>query len=157
ERRAMSLQIYDTTLRDGAQCEGISFSLSEKLKVTRRLDEIGLHYIEGGWPGSNPTDTEYFRRAQELGLATSRLVAFGFIGKIGTPPESDAALNALLDAGTEIVTVVGKSSDLHVEFVLQATREANVQHIRKCVQFLHEQGRRVFYDAEQFFDGYKRN
>lgn len=153
----MSLTIYDTTLRDGAQHEGISFSLEEKLRLTRRLDEIGLHYIEGGWPGSNPTDTEYFRQVRNLELRNSRAVAFSFIGKIGTPPEEDAALRALLDAETEIVTVVGKSSDLHVERVLRTTLEANVHHIRDCVRFLCGQGRRVFYDAEQFFDGYKRN
>ncbi|GMV21725.1 MAG: (R)-citramalate synthase [Acidimicrobiia bacterium] len=153
----MSVEIYDTTLRDGCQGEGISFSVGAKVEITRRLDAMGIHYIEGGWPGSNPRDAEYFKQVRRLSLKSSQLTAFSFVGKVGTPPEQDESLRALLDAETPIVTVVGKSWDLHVEAVLRTTLDENRRLIRDAVRYLVGQGRRVMYDAEQFFDGYKAN
>jgi len=153
----MNVEIYDTTLRDGCQGEGISFSIAAKLEITRRLDALGVHYIEGGWPGSNPRDAEYFRQVRTLNLAKSVITAFSFVGKVGVPPEQDESLRAVLDADTPVVTVVGKSWDLHVQAVLRTTNDENRRLIRDAVRYLVSQGRRVMYDAEQFFDGYKAN
>jgi len=153
----MTVDIYDTTLRDGCQGEGISFTIGAKLDITTQLDALGVRYIEGGWPGSNPRDAEYFRQVKRLHLANSTITAFSFVGKVGVPPEQDESLRAVLDADTAVVTVVGKSWDLHVEAVLRTALDENRTLIRDAVRYLVSQGRRVMYDAEQFFDGYKAN
>jgi 2-isopropylmalate synthase len=153
----MTVELYDTTLRDGTQSEGVSFSVEDKLKITRKLDELGIHYIEGGWPGSNPKDVEYFARVRDLPLKTATVAAFSYTGRVGVAPEDDANLAALLAANTEVLTIVGKSWDLHVHEVLRTTLEKNLRIIHDTVAFLCKKGHRVFYDAEHFFDGYKAN
>ena len=149
--------LYDTTLRDGAQREGISLSLDDKLKIARRLDEFGMHYIEGGWPGSNPKDAAFFERVRSLGLKNARIAAFGMTVKKNTPPEEDENLQALLAAETPVVTLVGKSWDLHVLDVLETTMEDNLANIETSVAYFKQYGKEVIYDAEHFFDGYKAN
>lgn len=149
--------LYDTTLRDGTQREGISLSLDDKLKIARRLDEFGMHYIEGGWPGSNPKDVEFFRRVQSLGLKTAKVTAFGSTRRKGTNPADDANIRALLEAATPVVTIVGKSWLLHVDDVLQTTAEENLAMVGDSVAHCKAQGREVVYDAEHFFDGYKHD
>jgi 2-isopropylmalate synthase len=153
----MEIQLYDTTLRDGAQQEGISLSAEDKLKITRRLDELGIHFVEGGWPGSNPKDVEYFQRVKSLSLSNARIAAFGSTRRVGILVENDGNIQALLAAETPVVTLVGKSSDLHVRRVLETTLEENLAMIADSVSFLKRQGRTVFFDAEHFFDGYKSN
>ncbi len=147
--------LYDTTLRDGTQGEGISLSVEDKLKITRLLDELGVHYVEGGWPGSNPKDADYFRRVRALPLERTRVAAFGSTCRVGSRPEEDANLRALLEAETPVVTVVGKSWTLHVHDVLRTTLEENRRIIRESLAYLKSHGREVVYDAEHFFDGYK--
>lgn len=149
--------LHDTTLRDGAQREGISYSVDDKLKIAQRLDEFGIHYIEGGWPGSNPKDAAFFSRAQGIKLRHSRLAAFGSTMKKGSRPEDDINLQALLEAGTPVVTLVGKSWDLHVFDVLETTLEENLAMIAKSVAYIKARGKEVIYDGEHFFDGYKAN
>ncbi len=149
--------IYDTTLRDGTQREGISLSLEDKLKITKKLDEFGVHYIEGGWPGSNPKDAEYFRRAMAMGLKNAKITAFGSTRRKDSTCAEDANLKALMEAETPAVTLVGKSWDLHVEDVLNTTMEENLAMIADSVKYCKEHGREVIYDAEHFFDGYKAN
>jgi 2-isopropylmalate synthase len=152
-----AVEIYDTTLRDGAQGEGVSFSLEDKLKVARRLDEIGIPFIEGGWPGSNAKDAEFFRRARELPLRQARIAAFGATRRAGVSCEADPQVALLLEAATPVVTLVGKTWDLHVFRVLETTLDENLAMIADSVRYLTAQGREVFYDAEHFFDGYKAN
>lgn len=149
--------IYDTTLRDGTQREGISLSLEDKLKIARKLDEFGVHYIEGGWPGSNPKDVEFFRRAPSLGLKQAKIAAFGSTRRKNSACATDPNIRALIDAQTPVVTIVGKSWDLHVLDVLETTHEENLAMIGESVAYCHGQGREVVYDAEHFFDGYKAN
>lgn len=149
------VQVYDTTLRDGTQREGISLSCDDKLQIARRLDQLGFHFIEGGWPGSNPKDAEFFQRAQEISWEHAKITAFGSTRRADAPPEDDANLKALLDAGTEVCAVVGKSWDLHVRDVLRTTADENLRMIEDSLGFLGSSGRRVIYDAEHFFDGYK--
>ena len=150
----MTIELYDTTLRDGAQMEGMSLSVEDKLKITRRLDELGVQYIEGGWPGSNPKDAEFFVRAQSLNLQNARLAAFGSTRKPHADAAADANLRALLDARTPVVTLVGKASDLHVRDVIETTLEENLAMIADSVRFMAANGRTVFFDAEHFFDGF---
>ena len=147
--------IYDTTLRDGSQREGIAFSLADKLRITRLLDELGVDYIEGGWPGSNPKDVNYFDQIRDLDLSHSKIAAFGSTRRKGIKPEDDPNIRALLDANTPVVTVVGKTSMLHVTDVLQTSAEENLNMIQDSLAFLKAQGREVIYDAEHFFDGAK--
>lgn len=149
--------IYDTTLRDGAQGEGISLTVDDKLKITRKLDELGVAYVEGGWPGSNPKDIEYFRRVRTLPLHNTRLAAFGSTRKAGVSVDADANIRALLEADTPVVTIFGKTWDFHVLTALQTTLEENLQMIRDSIGHLKAHGREVVYDAEHFFDGYKAN
>lgn len=149
------LSIYDTTLRDGTQSEGISLSVNDKLKIARRLDEFGVHYIEGGWPGSNPKDVEFFDRAKSMKFKNAKLAAFGSTRRKDTTAEKDRNLQALLKAETPVVTVVGKSWELHVIDVLETNREENLAMIEESVAYLKSQGKEVIYDAEHFFDGYK--
>jgi 2-isopropylmalate synthase len=151
------LQLYDTTLRDGAQQEGISFSVEDKLKICRKLDELGIDFIEGGWPGSNPKDTEFFARAQNSHLTHSTLVAFGSTRRTNSRAEEDINLRALLRAKTKIVTIVGKAWDQQVTRVLETTLEESLSMITDSISYLREKGIRVFFDAEHFFDGYKDN
>jgi 2-isopropylmalate synthase len=149
------IQIYDTTLRDGTQREGISLSVDDKLRVARRLDELGVAFIEGGWPGSNPKDVEFFARAREILWATSRIAAFGATCRVGGTPEGDANIQALLDSGAPVCTVVGKTWSLHVKEVLRTTYEENLRIIEQSLAHLKAAGRAVIYDAEHFFDGYR--
>jgi 2-isopropylmalate synthase len=149
------LQIYDTTLRDGTQREGISLSCDDKIRIARRLDELGVAFIEGGWPGSNPKDAEFFERARDLEWETSLVAAFGSTCRVGHRPEDDANLRALLDARTPVCTVVGKTWTLHVTEVLRTSADENLRLIEDSLAFLKAQGRRVIYDAEHFFDGYR--
>ncbi|MGD9002327.1 MAG: citramalate synthase, partial [Anaerolineae bacterium] len=147
--------LYDTTLRDGTQGEGISLSVDDKLKITRLLDRLGLHYVEGGWPGSNPKDGAYFRRVRDLELEQIRVAAFGSTCRVGSTPGQDANIQALLEADTPVVTLVGKTWMLHVRDVLRTTPEENMRIIRESVAYVRSRGREVIYDAEHFFDGYK--
>ncbi len=147
--------IYDTTLRDGTQREGISLSVADKLKVTRLLDDLGVSYIEGGWPGSNPKDAAYFEAVRELPLRHAKVAAFGSTCRKGARPEEDENIRALVEAHTPVVTVVGKTSMLHVRDVLQTTPEENLRMIRESVAYLKSLGKEVIYDAEHFFDGLK--
>src|SRR6266571_5243475 len=150
---AMSLRLYDTTLRDGTQREGLSLSVDDKLKIARRLDELGVHYIEGGWPGSNPKDAEFFRRIRREPLREAKVAAFGMTRRAGVRCDDDTNLAALLEAETPVVTLVGKSSTLHVERVLEVSRDENLRMIAESVTYLRDRGRAVIYDAEHFFDG----
>jgi len=149
------IQIYDTTLRDGTQREGISLSVDDKLRIARRLDELGVAFIEGGWPGSNPKDAEFFARARELTWATAQIAAFGATCRVGGTPEGDANIKALLDSGAPVCTVVGKTWSLHVTEVLRTTPGENLRIIEQSLAHLKAAGRRVVYDAEHFFDGYR--
>ncbi len=149
------IQIYDTTLRDGTQREGISLSCDDKLRIARRLDELGVAFVEGGWPGSNPKDAEFFERARDVEWKTARIAAFGSTCRVGGGPEDDANIQALLEARTPVCTVVGKTWTLHVTDVLRTTLDDNLRIIEKSLAFLREKGRRVVYDAEHFFDGYR--
>ncbi len=152
----MKIQIFDTTLRDGAQAEGVSFSCDDKLRIAARLDEFGVDYIEGGWPGSNPKDMEFFDRAgRELKLKRARLTAFGSTCKRDTEPEDDPQIQLLLEAKTPVISLFGKSWDLHVRDVLQTTPEENLRMIRASVAYLASHGKEVIYDAEHFFDSFK--
>ena len=153
----MSVELYDTTLRDGTQHEGISLSLDDKLKITLKLDELGVHYVEGGWPGSNPKDAAYFASVRELPLKQAEIAAFGSTCRAGVRAEDDPQIQALLDADTSLVTVVGKTWDLHVHDVLRTSLDENLRMIQDSVAYLKACGRRVFYDAEHFFDGYQAN
>jgi 2-isopropylmalate synthase len=149
------IQIYDTTLRDGTQREGISLSCEDKLRIARRLDELGVAFIEGGWPGSNPKDAEFFERARDATWQRALIAAFGSTCRVGGGPEDDANIGALLDSGAPVCTVVGKTWTLHVTDVLRTTLEDNLRIIEKSLAYLREKGRRVIYDAEHFFDGWR--
>jgi 2-isopropylmalate synthase len=149
------IDLYDTTLRDGAQREGISLSCGDKLRIARRLDELGVAFIEGGWPGSNPKDAEFFERARTMVWQRAVVTAFGSTCRVGTAPADDANIRALLDARTTVCTVVGKTSKLHVQEVLRTSLEENLRVITESLGYLREHGRRVIYDAEHFFDGYR--
>ena len=154
----MPVNIYDTTLRDGVQREGISFSVNDKLKIAEKLDELGVTYIEGGWPGSNPKTLEFFRRAgKELQLKNARLAAFGSTRRPGGRADEDRNIRYLVGAATPVVTIFGKSWDFHVRSALSTTLEENLEMIRDTISYLKSLGREVIYDAEHFFDGYKNN
>ncbi|MCR5261298.1 MAG: citramalate synthase [Candidatus Gastranaerophilales bacterium] len=151
------IEIYDTTLRDGAQSEGINFSTSDKLKIVRLLDDLGIDYIEAGWPGANPKDEEVFRELKKADLKNSKIAAFGCTRKADTKPEENKVLSMLLSAETEVVTIFGKTWDFHVEHALCTTLDENLNMISDSIKYLKEKGRRVFFDAEHFFDGFKNN
>jgi len=153
----VQVRLYDTTLRDGAQAEGISFSLEDKLRIARRLARFGIHYIEGGWPGANPKDTEFFSRARGLGLGGAVLVAFGSTRKAGRSPQRDDNLAALLAADTPAVALVGKSWSRHVTEVLRTSPEENLRMISDSIAHMKAHGKEVFFDAEHFFDGYRED
>src|SRR5437870_1155385 len=154
-RGATHMFLYDTTLRDGTQREGLSLSVDDKLKIAHRLDELGIHYLEGGWPGSNPKDAEFFRRIRLERLEHARIAAFGMTRRANGRCEDDPSLTALLEAETPVVTLVGKSSTLHVERVLETSRDENLRMISDTVGYFRRLGREVIYDAEHFFDGYR--
>lgn len=149
--------LYDTTLRDGSQGEGVNFSLQDKLLLTRRLDELGVDFIEGGYPLSNPKDFEYFQAVKDLPLKHTKVCAFGMTRRKNSPAETDTCLKALLDAGTPVVTIVGKTWDFQVTEILGTTLEENLRMIADSVAYCRSQGRQVFYDAEHFFDGFRHN
>ena len=151
------VEIYDTTLRDGAQSEDVSFSVEDKLRISQRLDDLGIHYIEGGWPGSNPKDVEFFKEIKRLELKASKVVAFGSTRKATNRAQDDPVLLALIDAGTEVITIFGKSWDLHISDALRISLKKNLELISDSVSYLKSRKKRVFYDAEHFFDGYKSN
>ncbi len=149
--------LYDTTLRDGAQGEDINFSAEEMIKIAEKLDDLGIHYIEGGWPGSNPRDERFFEMAKNIKFQNARLTAFGSTRKPGIKPGDDPNLNALLKSGAPAVTIFGKTWDLHVKQVMKNTLKENLAMIRDSVEYLKKNDREVIYDAEHFFDGYKKN
>ena len=153
----MRVEFYDTTLRDGAQSEDIAFSLTDKLRITEKLDEFGIHYIEGGWPGSNPKDLNYFKEVKNLRLKRSKIVAFSMTMKAHTRPEDDEVIRSVLEAETDYVTIVGKSWDLHVRDALKVSLDMNLKMIEGTIRYLKDCGKTVFFDAEHFFDGYRKN
>src|SRR6476619_968788 len=149
------VEIYDTTLRDGSQGEGINFSVADKLRIAERLDAFGIHFIEGGWPGSNPKDIEFFAEAKRRKFKNARLAAFGSTRRKAIAVEQDEQVRLLLDAETPVVTIYGKTWLLHVKEVLRTTPDENLAMISDTVRCLKDQGRIVVYDAEHGFDGYK--
>ena len=153
-----SFHIYDTTLRDGAQQEGLNLSVHDKLTIARHLDDLGVGFIEGGWPGANPKDTEFFKlAAKELKLKNATFVAFGATRRTNTKAADDALLRALAESGAPVVTLVAKSHDRHVELALKTDLQENLAMIKDSIKFLRQGGQRVFLDAEHFFDGYRAN
>jgi len=151
------IEIYDTTLRDGAQAEGIDFSLQDKLALTVRLDRMGFDYVEGGYPASNEKDAEYFRRAAEMDLSHAKVCAFGMTRRRNTSAEQDLGLKALLESGAPVITLVGKASVFQATEILRTTADENLSMIGQSVRFLVEAGREVIFDAEHFFDGYRQD
>ncbi len=149
--------VYDTTLRDGAQAEEVSFSVEDMLRITEKLDELGVHYVEGGYPGSNPRDAEFFSKARNLRLSRSRVVAFGSTHHPGKKPESDSTVKAILESGASAATIFGKTWDFHVKAALKVTLAQNLRLIHNTVKYLKKHLDTVFFDAEHFFDGYRNN
>ena len=149
------IQIYDTTLRDGTQSEGFTLSSNDKVRIAQKLDELGVMFIEGGWPGSNPKDVEFFERARDVQWKHALIAAFGSTCRVKGGPEDDANIKALLDSQTPVCTIFGKTWTLHVKEVLLTTNEDNLRIIEQSVAYLKANGKRVIYDAEHFFDGYK--
>ncbi len=152
---AAPLRLYDTTLRDGTQREGLSLSVNDKVKIARVLDRLGVHYIEGGWPGSNPKDAEFFRRMRDSPPGFARIAAFGSTRRAGIRCEDDGSIRAIEEADTPVVTLVGKTSTLHVDRVLETTREENLRMVADSVAWFKLLDREVIYDAEHFFDGWR--
>ena len=151
----LHVELYDTTLRDGAQGTGFSYSIEDRLRILHKLDQLGVPFVEGGWPGANPRETEFFRLATSETLKHATLTAFGMTRKAGETPDRSAVLRDLLDAGTEVVCLVGKAWDLHVTEALRTDLDEGAAMVRDSIEFLRGQGRRVFFDAEHFFDGYR--
>jgi 2-isopropylmalate synthase len=149
------IEIFDTTLRDGGQTEGISYSVDDKLRIARKLDELGVTFIEGGWPGSNPKDAAFFEQARTMTWQHAKIVAFGATRRAGLKPADDPSVRGLVEAGTEVCAIFGKSSVMQVKEVLRTTLEENLRMIEETVAYLRGQGKRVIYDAEHFFDGYR--
>ena len=152
---ASTLRLYDTTLRDGTQREGLSLSVDDKVKIARVLDQLGVHYIEGGWPGSNPKDAEFFHRMRETPPAHAKIAAFGSTRRAKVRCEDDGNIQALMEAATPVVTLVGKTSTLHVDRVLETSRDENLRMVAESVAWFKRLGREVIYDAEHFFDGWR--
>lgn len=149
------IELYDTTLRDGTQREGISFSTEDKLNITKKLAAAGIDYVEGGWPGSNPKDIEYFKKARELNLKGTKIAAFGSTRRPGIRAEADRNLQAIVESGADVATIFGKSWPLHVQEALKTSLAENIKMVASSVKYLKSQGLEVFFDAEHFFDGYK--
>ena len=154
---SQTIEIYDTTLRDGAQGEGVNFSLDDKLLIARRLDQLGFDFIEGGYPLSNPKDAEFFQRIAQQPLEHSRVSAFGMTHRKGVAPADDPGMHSLLDSGAPTLTIVGKTHDFHATEVLRVSLDENVAMIRNTIAYLRDMGRDVIYDAEHFFDGWMAN
>ena len=154
---ARLIRIYDTTLRDGSQGEGVTFSMEDKVRLAQRLDALGVHYIEGGWPGSNPKDMRFFRRIVDVPLKHARVAAFGATRRAGISAEADPSLRALVEARTPVATIFGKSWPFHVTHALQTTLPENLAMIADSVAFLAQHVEEVVYDAEHYFDGFKRD
>ncbi len=152
-----TVELYDTTLRDGAQTWGITFSLEDKLRIAQKIDELGIDLIEGGYPGSNPKDKTFFQKVKSVRFKHARPVAFGSTCRADMAPDKDPQIKSLIDAGTEVVTIVGKSWDLHVREILAIPLEKNLQMIRDSLAFLRPHYSKVIYDAEHFFDGFRNN
>jgi 2-isopropylmalate synthase len=151
------ITIYDTTLRDGSQTEGVSFTVADKIKITGKLDELGVHYIEGGWPGSNPKDREYFEHFKGKKLKNAVVTAFSMTRRANTTCEQDANIQELLRSGATTLTIVGKSWDMHVTDVVKTTLEENIKMISDTIVYFKKNKREIIYDAEHFFDSFKRN
>jgi len=151
------VKLYDTTLRDGSQGEGVSFSVADKVRVAKKLDSLGIHYIEGGWPGSNPKDMEFFKEAKKIKFRNSEMLGFGSTKRAKISPAKDENLKSLLNARTSTVAIFGKTWDLHVTDVLKVSLEENLNMIKETIEYLKSKKLRVFYDAEHFFDGYVGN
>ena len=149
------VEIYDTTLRDGSQGQGVSFSVADKLRIAEKLDAFGVHYIEGGWPGSNPKDIEFFEEAKKRRFVRAKLAAFGSTRRKGVTASADDQVRLLVEASTPVITIFGKTWLLHVKEVLQTTPEENLAMIEDTVRFLKQHDRIVVYDAEHAFDGHK--
>src|SRR3989475_12804409 len=149
------IKIYDTTLRDGTQGEGVSFSMEDKVRLTTRLDALGIHCMEGGWPGSNPKDLRFFRRLQDVTFKHAKLAAFSMTRRAGGSADSDANMLALLESGAPVATIVGKSWDFHVTEALGTTLEENLAMIGDTLAFLRPRMDEVLFDAEHFFDGFR--
>jgi 2-isopropylmalate synthase len=152
-----SVKIYDTTLRDGSQAEDIAFSVEDKIRIAQKLDELGVHYIEGGWPGSNPKDLQFFQEIKSIPISHAKIAAFGSTCRAGTPPEKDLNMQSLIEAGTEVVTVVGKTWDIHPLEAMNITLNQNLEIIDQSIRFLKTRVSEVIFDAEHFFDGFKNN
>ncbi|MBW2123003.1 MAG: citramalate synthase [Deltaproteobacteria bacterium] len=152
-----AIRIYDTTLRDGAQAEDIAFSVEDKVRIARKLDELGIHYIEGGWPGANPKDFQFFREISRVSLTGARIAAFGSTCRPGKRPEEDSNIQTLLQTNSPVITIFGKSWDIHPREVMRIDLEENLDMISRSVEFLKKRVEEVIYDAEHFFDGYKSN
>ncbi len=155
--RGKNIEIYDTTLRDGSQAEDITFSVEDKLRITEKLDELGVHFIEGGWPGSNPKDAQYFRQVKKLTLSTARVVAFGSTHRASLTVEKDPNIRALLEADTGVITIFGKTWDFHATHALKVSLERNLELIRDTIEYLKPRVDLLLFDAEHFYDGYKAN
>jgi 2-isopropylmalate synthase len=156
-KSANLVKIYDTTLRDGSQAEDIAFSVEDKVRITQKLDELGVHYIEGGWPGSNPKDLQFFQEVKSLPLIQSKIVAFGSTCRAGTLPKDDPNIQSLIEAETKVVTIVGKSWDIHPLEAMNITLDQNLDIIHSSIRFLKDRIGEVIFDAEHFFDGFKNN
>jgi 2-isopropylmalate synthase len=152
-----TIKLFDTTLRDGSQTEGISFTVDDKLKIVRLLDDLGVHYIEGGWPGSNPKDIDFFKKVKDVKLENSKLVAFGSTRRAGIKASDDRNLAAILDSGVPAAAIFGKTWDFHVTDALKVSLQENLEMIKDSISFLKSKGLEVIFDAEHFFDGYKAN
>ena len=152
-----AVEIYDTTLRDGSQAEGINFSVQDKIQIAQKLDELGVHYIEGGWPGSNPKDAAFFQEVKKISFRKAKISAFGSTRKANIQVEEDKNIRSLVEAETPVVTIFGKSWTLHVREALKTTLDENLRMIEDSVSFVVKQGREVVYDAEHFLDGCKDN
>ena len=156
-RGPIMIKIYDTTLRDGTQAEDISLLADDKVRIARRLDAFGIHYIEGGWPGSNPKDFSFFNKIKEVDLKHAKITAFGSTRKLENRAEHDPNLKAIVEAGVQVATIFGKSWDFHVLNALHITLPENLSVIEDSLAFLNQHMDEVFYDAEHFFDGFKNN
>jgi 2-isopropylmalate synthase len=151
------IRLYDTTLRDGTQAEEISFLVQDKIRIAQKLDELGIHYIEGGWPGSNPKDIAFFKEIKKVSLKQAKISAFGSTRRAKTTPEKDHNLQTLIQAEPDAITIFGKTWDFHVREALRISEEENLQLIFDSLAYLKQNVAEVFYDAEHFFDGYKAN
>lgn len=151
------IKIYDTTLRDGSQAEDIAFSVEDKVRIAHKLAELGIHYIEGGWPGSNPRDLQFFKEIQTASFSQTKVVAFGSTCRAGNPPHRDSNLQALIESGTRVITLFGKSWDIHPLEAMQITLDQNLEIIYESIRYLKDRVPEVIFDAEHFFDGFKHN